>query len=602
MAKNKRKPFQRLWDLLAMKWKLRLVILIFLMFISGFAELITLGSIVPFLAVLVDPSSVLENVYIGDFIISLGLTEQRDLFIFFSSIFLIAIVFSSLFRLVITKLNLNWCYDLISDLSIEAFRKTILQPYLVHLSRNSSELVSGITVKISAILTGLILPIVASIQVSILIISVILALIFILPLSNIIAIGIFSGLYALISLFLRKKYLSNSVVIANKQVKAIKVLQESLAGIRDIILGNFYKEYVDQYSKARRPLDKTSAKNAYMIIAPRFIIEALGMSLIIFLVIFNYTSYGNITQIIPAIGALALGAQRLLPYLQQLYSSYSTIMSSRQSVIDSLELLEQPNNENLLFSNRNIENLSFNRLIELKNISFKYSKESEFSLKNINLKIPKGTTVGIIGTTGGGKSTLLDLLMGLISPDDGEMIVDDAPVNASNILKWQNKICTVPQNIVLTDDSILKNIALGFPEEDINLEMVKIAAKKAELDSFIEDLENKYLTEVGERGVRLSGGQRQRIGIARALYRGGEVMFLDEATNALDMKTEDKILSLIKSIDSSITLFIVAHNIETIKDCDSIIIMNKGEVETIGNYIDVKETASFKRVVGELIT
>lgn len=596
------KNIDRLWNLLEKKWKIRSVSLIFLMLISGLSEVITLGSIVPFLAVIVDSTSILDYPYIGDYLEYLGINEEKDLFTFFSLIFLVAIFISATLRLLITKLNLYWCYELISDFSINAFERTIYQPYLFHSSRNSSELIGAITVKISTLQTGIILPVISSIQVSILIISIITALFFILPISNIIALCLFSLLYALVAFLFKKSYSKNSEIIATKQVKIIKVLQESLAGIRDIIIGNYYDEYIKQYSSARKPLDKTSGKNAFMIIAPKFIIESLGMALIVFLIVYNYNFSADISILLPSLGALALGAQRILPYLQQLYSSYSTILSSRQSVEDSLDILEQSMEaKDLMQENTGSRELIFNKSIELHDVSFKYSNENNFSLSNLNLRIKKGSLVGIIGTTGSGKSTLMDLLMGLIPSTTGVMKIDGIGMDASDLLSWQKKICTVPQNIILADTSIKKNISLGQLDSSISDNKLQEAAQKSQLLEYIESLPEGLETEVGERGSKISGGQKQRIGIARALYKGGEVLFLDEATNALDMKTEDKILNNIKNLESNLTIIIVAHNINTVKDCDKIIVMDKGSIVEDGTFDEIGNSENFKKVSGELL-
>jgi ATP-binding cassette, subfamily B, bacterial PglK len=593
------KSIYRLWSLLELKFKQRTFLLMLLMLVSGFAELVTMGSIVPFLAVLIDSTSVLQYPYIGDFLQYLNIDQEKDLILFFSLVFIVAIFLSAILRLFISRINLLWCYELISYLSIAAFERTLYQPYLKQVLRNSSELVAVLTAKISSILTGVMLPLIAGVQVIILIISIITALMLILPLSNVIALTAFSLLYALVSLLLRKKYTKNSKIIAQEQVKAIKVLQESLAGIRDIILGNYYDEYINQYANSRKLLDRTSGTNAFLIVAPKFIIESLGIVLIVLLVLYNYGSSIEIAILLPSLGALALGAQRLLPYLQQLYAAYSTIISSSQSVIDALDILEQPMIMQEIIKNHSQERkLDFNKVIQLDNLSFQYSEESDFELKNLNLNIEKGDTIGIIGTTGGGKSTLIDLLMGLIQPKNGNIFIDERELEESLLVSWQKNLSHVPQNIVLTDNSIKQNIALGQADDDISISKVKEVLIKAQMKHFIDSLPDGIETKVGERGVRLSGGQRQRIGIARALYQSREILFLDEATNALDMKTEDKILEIIRNIKDDLTLIIVAHNIDTIKDCDKILIMDSGSIAEAGSFDEIKNTEVFKRLTG----
>jgi len=596
---NPFKSIIRLWAILDRGWKLKIGLLVCFMFISGFAEIITLGSVVPFLAVLVDPEQIFEILFLSKILTAIGISEQRELVVFFSLCFSLAILISSALRLTITRLNLKWCYALMSDLSIKAFERTIFQSYLHHTSFNSSEFVSAITVKISTLQTGLILPVIATIQVSILIISLISALIFILPLSNVLLITLFGAVYALLTFFLRSIYRKNSKVIASVQVSAIKVLQESLAGIRDMILGNFFDQAIKKYSMARVPLDDYSGKNAFMIQAPRFIIEAMGMLLIVFLVFYNFSSSSSLSTVVPTMGALALGAQRLLPYLQQLYASISAIYSSSQSVIDALDILEQPMRTRQLFESPK-KDIRFEDFLELRNISFSYEEKNNFSITDFSLKIPKGSKVGIIGSTGSGKSTIMDLMMGLITPQSGSISIDNHVLSETEIKDWQREIFHVPQNIILLDASIKENIALGQDVDEISLDRVKSAAKKADLVNFIESLPDGYDSLVGERGAKLSGGQRQRIAIARALYKGGSILFLDEATNALDMETESNIMGVFYNLLDQLTAVIIAHNLDTVKNCDEIIIVSNGSIVERGTFDSVSKSAHFKALSGEL--
>lgn len=597
---NSFQSINRLWVILDRGWKFKIGLLVFFMFISGFAEIITLGSVVPFLAVLVDPQQIFDVPFLNRILSAIGISEQRELVTFFSMCFSVAILTSSALRLAITKLNLKWCYELISDLSIRAFERTVYQSYLHHTSFNSSEFVSAITVKVSTLQTGLILPCIATIQVSILIISLISALIFILPLSNVLLISLFAIIYALLTYVLRSIYRKNSQVIASVQVSAIKVLQESLAGIRDIILGNLFEQAIKKYSMARVPLDNYSGKNAFMIQAPRFLVEAMGMLLIVFLVFYNFISSNDLSTVLPTLGALALGAQRLLPYLQQLYSSISTIYSSSQSVIDSLEILEQPMRVRELFQAEK-KDITFKECLELNNVSFSYDEKNNFAIKDFSLKIPKGSKVGIIGSTGSGKSTIMDLMMGLITPQSGSISIDNHLLDETEIKDWQREIFHVPQNIILLDASIKENIALGQDIDEISLDRVKSSAEKAGLNDFIKSLPSGFESIVGERGAKLSGGQRQRIAIARALYKGGSILFLDEATNALDMETESNIMGVLDNLLDQLTVVIIAHNLGTVKNCDEIIIVSNGSIVERGAFDSVSNSDHFKALSGNLV-
>ena len=289
-------------------------------------------------------------------------------------------------------------------------------------------------------------------------------------------------------------------------------------------------------------------------------------------------------------GLLAFGAQRLLPALQQLYSSWSTIAGNHESLKDVLELLEQPLPLNK--SNKEKNSLKFEESIQFKNLSFSYANDQLPVLTGINLNIPKGSSVGVVGLTGSGKSTLLDLLMGLIKPTEGSICVDLSTINEQNLSAWQNKIAHVAQNIFLTDATMAENIAFGLPIKEIDYERVRRSAQIAQISQFIEGSPEGYNTVVGERGVRLSGGQRQRIGIARSLYKDANILVFDEATSALDNTTEEQVIREVKKIDKNLTTFFIAHRLTTIKDCDIIIELNEGKIIAKGTYTELLEQSS----------
>ena len=589
----------RLWKFLPIKWKFRIITLLVFMFISGIAEMVTLGSVVPFLAALTDSSALLNYPYFNEILQFFNIQDQNELISFLAILFCTTVVISASIRLLISRLNLRWCYELIGELAIDIFTRTLRQPYLVHTSRNSSEIVSGISQKTATLLGGLILPSINSIQLIILVGSIIAALVLILPLSNIAALASFALIYLVISFVHRGNLDKNSKIIALQNTKAIKILQESLQGIKDIILGNHYDSFVDEYAYSERAHRSGLGRNAFIAMSPRFIVEALGIILIVLIAYTNYVTSENQSIVLPAIGALALGAQRMLPYLQQLYAAYAAMIGNRQSVVDALDLLSQ-SIENNQSSNHQKKGIGFEKSIELRSINFQYQDKKGFSIKDLNLTINKGEIVGIIGTTGGGKTTLIDILMGLIQPDNGDLLIDGKSLKKSDIKSWHKNIFHVPQQIFLADVSIKKNIALGQEEEMIAVDKIIESATQAELKDYVENLPEGYETNVGEGGVQLSGGQRQRIGIARALYKGGSVLILDEATNALDMKTENNIIKTIKNFSSNITVIIIAHNLDTIKDCEKIVIIDKGQIIEQGNFIEIRDTKSFKEVSGQL--
>jgi len=297
------------------------------------------------------------------------------------------------------------------------------------------------------------------------------------------------------------------------------------------------------------------------------------MTLIAGLAYFMSSREAGMETAIPVLGALALGAQRLLPALQQAYAAYSNIKGADSSFNDVLDLLDQPLPG---YANQKQPNpIPFSKEIVLQDIKFKYNRDSPWILKNINIKIEKGSRIGFIGVTGSGKSTLLDIVMGLLSPTEGVFTIDKSSINTENRRAWQAHIAHVPQNIYLSDSTIEENIAFGIPKEQINHKQVEKAAKQAQIVKLIDSWEDGYQTFIGERGVRLSGGQRQRIGIARALYKNADVLIFDEATSALDNETEKAVMEAIEGLDRDLTILIIAHRLSTLNGCDRIIDMDR---------------------------
>ena len=362
-------------------------------------------------------------------------------------------------------------------------------------------------------------------------------------------------------------------------------MQEGLGGIRDVLIDGTQNIYCEIYKKSELPLRRAQARVLIISGFPRFAIEALGMILIAILAYSLSRNVDGVTKAIPTLGALALGAQRMLPVLQQSYASWISIKGSESTLIDTLNLLDQP--MPLYTEYENKSKLLFNRNIFLNNICFKYATNSNLVLNNISIEIAKGSKVGFIGTTGTGKSTLLDIIMGLLEPTTGRIEVDGVTVDMKNCRAWQSNIAHVPQSIYLADTTILENIAFGVPYTEIDLERVYKAARMSKIDQTINLLENKYLTHVGERGVRLSGGQRQRIGIARALYKQADVIVFDEATSALDNETEQEVMDEIDDLSKSVTIIIVAHRLTTLRKCTKIVELSDGQVIREGNYYEI---------------
>ncbi len=577
---------QRLWLHLEKKWRKKFVLLLSLMIIVAFVEVFTIGAVLPFLAALTNPVSLFEHELAQPFIQVMGISSPGELLLPLTLLFIVLTIVAAILRMTLIWANSIFAYSSGGDLGIEIYRKILHQPYLQHTLKNSSEVVNGILIKTNAVTQHTILPILVIISGLFMITSVLIAFVIINPSIALIVYGTLGLVYFLIIKTMSGLLLRNGGHIAEESTKIIKTLQESLGGIREVIIDSSQDAHVRTFGKSIELLKKSQGSNEVFGQSPRYVVEAIGMLAIVISAYYLVSQNNSLPgEIIAVFGVIALAAQRLLPVVQQVYYAWTNILSSKQSLSDSLDLLDVGQSA---INMENVEKyIKFEKEIYLKDVTFSYSKKGDAILNGINLTIFKGEKVGIIGETGSGKSTLVDLIMGLFPPTEGGMLIDKRRLNQENIKSWQANIAHVPQKIYLIDGSISENIAYGIEKDDINLNLVKKAAKQALADNFILKLPEKYETKVGEDGVLLSGGQRQRIGIARALYKESEVIILDEATSALDNQTERKIMNSINLLDKKKTILIIAHRLTTLKECSKIIKIKSGRVEKIMTYDEV---------------
>ncbi|NTW88909.1 MAG: ABC transporter ATP-binding protein, partial [Desulfobulbaceae bacterium] len=423
---------------------------------------------------------------------------------------------------------------------------------------------------------------------AIILLAILITLISVDPVIALAAFGGFGLLYGLIILVTRKNLLANSQRISFESTRVIKSLQEGLGGIRDVLIDGSQAVYCQIYRNSDLPMRRAQGNNLFVSSSPRYALEALGMMLIAVLAYVLARQPDGIAKAIPVLGALALGAQRMLPILQQAYGSWSSIQGYQASLKDALVLLDQPLPDYV--DQPAAKTLPFRQKIGLNNLSFRYTEQTPWVLNNFDLTVRKGSRIGFIGVTGSGKSTLLDIVMGLLKPTEGSLEIDDQKVTTENNRAWQAHIAHVPQAIYLADSTIEENIAFGVPKGKIDQNRVKQAAQKAQIAEIIESWPKKYQTYVGERGIRLSGGQRQRIGIARALYKQADVIIFDEATSALDNETEQAVMQAIESLGNDLTVLIIAHRLTTLKNCTQIVELADGGIKRIGSYEEIVST------------
>lgn len=576
---------KRLWCHIIPRRRRQLILLVLLMLLASFAEILSIGAVLPFLGVLTSPERIFELPIAQSTIKALKLTEPKQLLLPLTIAFGAAVLIAGSMRLLLLWATTRLSFATGADLSISIYRRTLYQSYAVHCARNSSEVINGISGKANAVIYNIILPVITLISSGVMLIAILIGLLIVNPIIALTAFGGFGLIYAFTIYLTRSRLLINSQISARESTQVIKSLQEGLGGIRDVLIDGNQAAYCKIYSNADLKLRRAQGSNFFISSSPRYSMEALGMLLIAGLAYSLSQQTNGIGNAIPILGALALGAQRLLPVMQQMYSSWASIQGGQASLQDALEFLDQLLPE--YADSHAIHPLPFKHHISLKDLSFRYGSQAPYVIKKLNLTIAKGSRVGFIGTTGSGKSTLLDIVMGLLQPTEGTLEIDNQAITSGNQRNWQVHIAHVPQVIFLADSSIEENIAFGVPKDKIDYQLVRQAAQQAQIADSIENWPKQYQTFVGERGIKLSGGQRQRIGIARALYKQADVIIFDEATSALDSDTEQAVMQAIENLSENLTILIIAHRLSTLKNCTHVIELSNAGIKQVGSYKDI---------------
>lgn len=534
-----------------------------LMLAGALAELVSIGAILPFLALVADPQKAMTVGPLRDALASVGLDTPARVVTAAAILFALSAVLAGAVRLLLVWVSQRYVFGIAKELGVAVYSRTLHQPYAYHTGQNSSETLAAIN-KAQLVSTQLLVPLMQAVSATVIAIFILAGLLFIDP---VVALGSglgFGAIYLLVIVTTRRVMRRNGRIIAKAQGERLQAAGEGLGGIRDVLLDRSQDVFIQRFDEVEARLRSAQATNNFIAQTPRFIVEGLGVVLIAGLALLLSFRDGGLVAAIPLLGALALGAQRLVPLLQLIYSGWAMALTNGGMLHDIVDILRLPDSPQL--AGRDAGKLPFGREIVLENVGFRYPSADRPALENVSLTIPKGSRVGIIGKTGSGKSTLMDLVLGLLSPSQGRILVDGVELTDANRTAWQAQIAHVPQAIYLADGTIAENIAFGVPKHEIDRARVESAARQAELMDVIERLPERYDTFVGERGIRLSGGQRQRIGIARALYKQATVLVFDEATSALDNETEDGIMRSIARIGEEITIFIIAHRLNTIRE------------------------------------
>jgi ATP-binding cassette subfamily B protein len=464
-----------------------------------------------------------------------------------------------------------------ADLGLLVYRQSLLQPLESQKARSSAEIIAAASEKSHVIVYNVIVAVLQFCGSSIVFLSIAAALFVFNPWITMGTLLFFSGFYLMIVWGFRGEIARASKDVASFQTKVFRALQEGLGSKRDVILHKAQDYYCNMYRNAVIPLRSAQGNIQFAIQGPRFIIESAVVMLIggIFLILNNLST--NISAVLPVLGVFALGGLKLLPITQQIYASSTAIISSREVMRDVLgNIPEYARTTAIRESGLPRAPIEFSQTLKLVAVSFSYQGASTDALSGVSMTIEKGERIAIIGPSGGGKSTLADVLLGLLSPSEGYLAIDDSRIDEKNVAEWHALVAHVPQDIYLADSTITENIAIATPSDKIDLDQVRKAAALARISDLIDSLPEGYGFMVGEGGNRLSGGQRQRIAIARALYRGAQFLVLDEATSALDRDLENELLATIHDISRDITIVMVTHNLESTNEFDRVFSMNAG--------------------------
>ena len=564
---------KQLWQILSPLDKRKVIYVFILVMGMAFIESAGVISIMPFLAVLSNPNVVESNSYLKQLYDFTGAANKQNFILYLGFLSLFVVICSTVFKIV-TQYAVNRFASLQRHYFSTRLLKTYLQQnYEFFIQRNSATLVKNILSEVDQLIWTMILPALTLMSYGVVLLSMVGILLLYDPLMAIATAFVLGLFYASIYMLVRKKLTQIGQEFTQANKERYQTCQEALAGIKDVMINNAEHGYIKQFEESSRVFARHIATRETLGQVPLNVIETVGYGCLIGLAMLLVVSGNEVSHILPVLGLYGFAAYRMLPAAQNMYRAISQIKFSEQvlSVLKPEFALEKDELKHI--EKDSTQYLKFENSIRLENISFAYPNRMESPiLNNFSLEVKKNASLGIVGKSGSGKSTLMDIMLGLLFPQQGKVYIDDVELTADNITQWRDLVGYVPQNIYLADKSIAENIAFGVAKIDIDLKRVEFVARQAQIDDFIQSqLPLGYHTLVGERGVMLSGGQRQRIGIARALYKNPQVLFMDEATSALDTETEQAVNEAIQNLNGKMTMVIIAHRESAVAQCNQIL-------------------------------
>ena len=555
----------------------------FAFFIVAIVETFGVVLIIPFIEIASNPDIINSNYQLNLIYDFFQFNNLNNFILFLGVSYFLFLMFSQAFKAATMFLQLRFIFRIEASIGKRLLESYLRQTYSWCLDKHSGDMGKGVLSEVGETVRYSIIPLLSIISQLFLSIFLITLIVLVNPLVAISTLLLLFLMYLIIFNKVKKWINSMGINKVKFNNRRYKTVIEALGAIKEIKLSGIEEIYSNKFSAAANDFSRVTSYMQIVSTLPRYLLETISFGLLILFVLYNLNLGNNLTEVLPILSMFAFAALRLIPAFQTIFSGLNRINFSTKGLNDILFRLNE--NKNLKISKKTNNSLQIKNEIKINDLDFIYPNSNRMALNKINLSIQSGEKIGIVGSTGSGKTTLIDVLLGLLNPTNGEISLDGNEISKLGLKKWQNSIGYVPQNIFLSDKTIAENIAFGLSIEELDIKRVKEVCKIANLHSFItEELEQKYFTDVGERGVRLSGGQRQRIGIARALYNNPSLLVLDEATSALDNITEKLIIESIANHFKSITTIIIAHRLNTIKNCDCIFYLENGKIKSYGTY------------------
>jgi ABC-type multidrug transport system fused ATPase/permease subunit len=582
--------------------------LLAMILIMAFLEAVGIASIMPFMALLASPEVIETNRWLNAVYTTLGYTDPDDFLFFLGVVVFVLLVISVAFKATTTWAITHFTTMRNYSIARRLVAGYLAQPYDWFLNRHSADLGKAALSEVQVVVDKALMPMMHLLAEGALVVAILLLLVAVDPKLAFLVGGVMGGVYGAIYLVFHKlvSRIGEDRLTANEA--RFKVVSEAFGGIKEVKVGGIERHWLSRFDSAARKLARTQLTATIVSQMPRFLLEIIAFGGMLLLLLFLMARGDGLQTVLPIVSLYALAGYRLLPALQLVYRELTIL---RFTVPALNRLYEDISEQRTEFQNESEPDESSQALVErlptprqsirLENVTYTYPNAKSPTLSQLNISIAAQTTVGFVGKSGSGKTTAVDIILGLLKPEAGQLRVDGVAITAENYGAWQKILGYVPQHIFLSDESIAANIAFGVPRRRIDLQAVERAARIANLHDFIvSELPNGYHTLVGERGLRLSGGQRQRIGIARALYHEPKVIIMDEATSALDNMTELAVMDAVHNLHSSTTVLLIAHRLTTVRDCDHIYLLDHGKVIGEGSYDELSTTHSrFRALAGE---